>query len=600
MKRREFIRLLGGTAVITATAPGYAISSGQYADKGVLVEASAFDDFGGWVLDTQFYQQMGGNYLLAHGIGKPVANARTRVRFPERGSWHIYVRTKNWCKGPWEAPGRFQLMLNGRVIDKEIGSGEPRWTWQSLGSLELDAGEYDLEVQDLTGFDGRFDAIYFSPIESPILPDSSADVMAWKDELSGRSDKKIKQETFDLVIVGGGITGCAAALAADSQGLRVALIQDRPIFGGNASEEIRVHTLGVHGKGAGILERIDTVHYPNGSEKAKLDQWKREASMEESGVHLYPNFSAIGLEKEGTSIRSVDARHTRNGEIIRFRAKQFIDCTGDAWLGYWAGAEYRYGRESYKEFGEQWEEHGDLWAPEQADKRVMGSSVLWNSQVEQEPSTFPEVPWAMPIAKRASALEGEWFWEYSDNELNQIEDAEHIRDHLFRAIYGNFYNAKKHPRNVLVSLKWVAFIAGRRESRRIMGDYIYSMKDATERREFDDVVVEEKRVLDTHYQLSEQGHSASYLSEALFRHTGSLYFIPFRCLYSKDIDNLMMAGRCFSCSHIGLSGPRVMNTCGQMGIATGYAAALCKRYEVNPRELGKKHIAELKKLVGYV
>lgn len=125
------------------------------------------------------------------------------------------------------------------------------------------------------------------------------------------------------------------------------------------------------------------------------------------------------------------------------------------------------------------------------------------------------------------------------------------------------------------------------------------MKDATERRQFPDTVVEEERELDTHYQLIETGSKQDFLSRAIFRKTGGLYYLPFRCFYSKDIANLMMVGRCFSCTHIGLSGPRVMNTCGQMGIATGYAAALCKKHKALPREVGKQHIGELRALIGY-
>ena len=125
------------------------------------------------------------------------------------------------------------------------------------------------------------------------------------------------------------------------------------------------------------------------------------------------------------------------------------------------------------------------------------------------------------------------------------------------------------------------------------------MRDMTERRSFPDAVVEEKREVDSHYQLVLTGSPSDFLSKALFHSTGGLYTIPFRSLYSRNITNLMMAGRCFSCSHIGLCGPRVMKTCGQMGIATGYAAALCKKHGVAPREVGKLHITELRKLVGY-
>lgn len=599
MKRREFIRIAGAVSTVTAVAPNYAFGDSKNSTDGVLLESSTFANNGGWVLDTQFYQQTGGCFLLAHGMGQPVANAMTTVDFPETGDWHIHVRTKNWCPGNWDAPGRFKLLVNGTALKTTFGT-EPNWTWQNGGSVKLPAGKAKIELQDLTGFDGRIDAIYFSKNAKPQLPTDPKDIIGWKDQMSGRNKLKVENEEFDLVIVGGGITGCAAALAADSQGLKVALIQDRPLFGGNASEEIRVHTIGIHGKGAKILKKIDTKHWPNGDDKAIMDQKKREATMKASNVHLFANHLAIGLAKEGNKIVNIEARNSSTGIIRRFSAKQFVDCTGDGWLGFWAGAEFRYGREAHKEFGEKWDKHGDLWSPEKADNKVMGTSVLWNSRKSKKPSTFPKVPWAMPVAGMSSRKNGEWYWEYSHDKLHQIHDAEEIRDHMLRAIYGNFANAKRSPKNALLELNFVAYVGGRRESRRIIGDHIFTMKDAVNKTKFIDSVVEEKRELDTHYQRKEKGDKADYLSKALFYKTHGLYYIPFRSLYSKDIDNLMIAGRCFSCSHIGLSGPRVMLTCGQMGIATGYAASLCKSHSVNPREVGKTHITELRKLIGNI
>lgn len=598
--RRTFLRVVGGVGLTSAVPFQYVIGAEPEA-SGVLVEAAAFADRGGWQLDTQHYHQMGGCYLLAHGLGKPVANAKTKVALPQSGTWHVWVRTRDWCPGNWPSPGRFRVSVNGAKLAPTFGAEGAAWHWQYGGDVEIaDSKNVALELEDLTGFDGRCDAVYFSRQRSPQLPnDDLRQLAAWKDRLSGRADKPIAEKKYDLVIVGGGISGCAAALAARSQGLRVALIQDRPLFGGNASEEIRVHTIGISGKGEAILKLIDTPHYPNGHADAIKAQQKREASMKASGTDLFPLHIAIGLEKVGQRIASVEARHAVSGVITRFRAPVFIDATGDGWLGFWAGAECRYGRESHREFGEAWDKHGDLWSPASADNRVMGTSLLWNSEDAGQPTAFPEVPWAMPVAKTHSAINGEWYWEYSANDLNQIDDAERIRDHMLRAIYGSFANAKKDPKNADVALKFVAFVGGKRESRRIMGDYIYTMKDMTERRQFPDAVVEEKREIDAHYQLAETGSPLDFLSKALFLPTGGLYYIPFRSLYSKNIENLMMAGRCFSCSHIGLCGPRVMKTCGQMGIATGYAAALCKKHRALPREVGQKHIGELRRLIGY-
>ena len=567
----------------------------------MLVETSGFDDFGGWVLDTQFYQQMGGHFLLAHGMGKPVANAKTTFTLPKAGTWRVWVRTRDWCPGDWEAPGKFKVKVNGETLAPVFGT-ETGWAWQTGGTIEAaSAGKHTLELEDLTGFDGRCDAVFFTLEEKPELPnDDLVELAAWKDRLTGRAKLEIEEGAYDLVIVGGGMTGCGAALAARKHGLVVALVQDRPLFGGNASEEIRVHTLGIHGKSADIIKQIDTDHYPNGDEKAKVDQRRREKVLMESGADLFPGHDAIGLGMDGERITSVEAREVRSGKIRRFRAPVFIDATGDGWIGAWAGAEFREGRESKHEFDEGWDRYGELWSPEKPDKRVLGTSVLWNSEKATTASTFPEVPWAMPVAKDHEAINGEWYWEYSNNQLDQVKDAEQIRDHVLRAIFGSFANAKRHPKHATVKLKWVAYVGGKRESRRLVGDYIYTMKDATERRKFPDTVVEEKRELDGHYQLVETGSPYDFLSKAMFlKLGGDIYEMPFRCFYSRNIENLMMAGRCFSCSHVGLSGPRVMNTCAQMGVATGFAAVVCKKHGVLPREAGKKHIHELRQMIGY-
>ena len=603
-KRRQFIRVIGGTGVISLTAPNYLMGAKPSASlnrSGVLLEASSFADIGGWKIDTQHYLQMGGNYLLAHGMGKPVEDAETTIDLPALGKWNVWVRNRDWCKGDWQSPGRFQVLVDGKPLEVTMGEGEESWHWQSAGSVEVaKAGKTKVSLRDLTGFDGRCDAIFFTQESDPSLPsDDLKELSDWKDELSGRAAEKIDELSFDLVIVGGGMSGCGAALAARSQGLKVALIQDRPLFGGNASQEIRVHTLGIHGYGTDILNSIDTVHYPNGDKKAKLDQVKREKTMAESGVDLFAHHKACGIEKQGDKILSVEAREVKGGKIKRFRAPVFIDATGDGWLGYWAGADYRYGREAASQHNEGWDKYGELWSPKEADNRVMGTSVLWNSERTNQRQDFPKVPWAMPVSGKHSAYKGEWYWEYSDNDLHQVDDSEAIRDHMLRAIFGSFANAKKNPKYAPNKLTWVAYVGGKRESRRLMGDHIYEMHDAIKRREFPDAVVVEKREVDGHYQRKLKGAKEDFLSTAMFHKTGGYYFIPFRSFYSRNLSNLMMAGRCFSCTHVGLCGPRVMNTCGQMGIATGYAAVLCKKHNASPKEVGQSHIKELRKLIGF-
>jgi len=570
----------------------------QAADQ-VLVEAENFKEKGGWVVDQQFAESMGSSYLLAHGMGKPVADAKTAIAFPSTGSYTLWVRTKNWKPGTWEAPGRFKVAINGKILETVFGT-VPGWTWQKAGEVEIWKTPCDIALQDLTGFDGRCDALFFSKDDASEPPNDLKALRPWRDARLGIPATPAVTESVDLVVVGGGIAGCAASLAAEKQGLTVALIHDRPFLGGCASSEVRVHTLGIYGKGAEILKGIDSKHWPNGSAESIPDTLKRHNTLDAAkGIKQFLGWQAYGTVMEGKRILAVDARHIETGETRRFKAPVFVDSTGDGWIGFWAGAEYRYGRESADEFNEGWEKYGEFWSPKKPDNRIMGSSLLWNSKKQQDPSTFPAVPWALDVAKDKEAINGEWYWEYSANELCQVADAETIRDHLLCAIYGSFSNAKRQPENAQVALEFVAYVAGKRESRRLIGPYIFTLKDAVQGTEFPDTVVEETREVDVHVQKTYwKGEPYDFLSHAFFMKTPT-YYIPYRTLYSKNIPNLMMAGRCFSCSHIGLGGPRVMKTTGQMGIATGYAAALCKKYKTDPSGIYEKHIDELRALIGY-
>lgn len=566
------------------------------AQKGILIEAESFPDKGGWFVDPQFVEQMGSPYMLAHGMGAPVANAIAEVAFAEKGTYHVWARTKNWVPGNWEAPGRFQIIINRKTLPNVLGL-TPGWGWEYAGEIDIRSKKATVELADLTGFEGRCDAIYFS-LSDEKPPSSSKKLAEWRKTVLQESVAPETTKNYDLVIVGGGIAGCAAAIAAAEEGMKVALIQDRPMLGGNASSEIRVHTLGIYGKYERILRMIDTEHYPNGSPEAEKDQEKRDRNVQSyKNIDIYLNTRAYDAVAKDYIIQYVDARHTSTGKRIRFKAPLFIDSTGDGWIGYWSGAEYSYGRESVHEYGEEWDEWGELWSPEEPDNFVMGSSVLWRTEVAPNPQSFPDIPWAKEVAQEHEATAGEWYWEFSRNDLHQIEDGEEIRDHLLRAIYGSFANAKRNPANDNYKLQWVSYLLGKRESRRLVGDHIFTFKDVTEYTKFPDSVVQEIREIDVHFQQNLQDeHKPDFLSKALFYKTKK-YYIPYRSLYSKNIGNLFMAGRCFSCSHVGLGGPRVMRTTGQMGAAVGYAASLCKKYRINPREIYTHHLEEYMNLI---
>ena len=562
----------------------------------ILLEAESFNNLGGWVVDPQFIDQMGSSYVLAHGLGKPVKDAETSFMVFKKGNYNVWVRTMNWAPGNWEAPGRFQLKLNDLLFTEILGT-KSGWTWQYAGQIPLIKGIHHMSLVDLTGFDGRCDAIYLSTkTEAP--PAEPLKLAGWRQDVLQLPDSPGQELYFDLVITGGGIAGCATAIAAAEQGMNVVIIHDRPVLGGNASGEIRVHTLGIYGHFERILRMLDTQHYPNGDPKALEEDAKRMANiMKYNNIHLYLNWRAYNAYSENGLIQYVDARQTHTGDRIRFMAPYFVDCTGDGWIGYWAGAEYSYGRESVDTYRENWEKHGELWSPEKADNLVMGSSILWRSHELDSVADFPEVHWAMEVAQEYAESNGEWQWEFSRNDLHQVNDAEQIRDHMLKAIYGSFYNEKQKPGNENLALEWVSYLLGKRESRRLVGDHIYTFNDIRDQVKFPDSVVTEEREVDVHYQQDLlDPEKPDFLSEALYYRVDR-YYIPYRSLYSKNINNLFMAGRCFSCSHVGLGGPRVMRTTGQMGAAVGYAASICSKYNITPREVYQNYLEEYMRLV---
>ena len=415
--------------------------------------------------------------------------------------------------------------------------------------------------------------------------------------------------------MGGGIAGCGAAIAAAEQGLNVALIHDRPILGGNASSEVRVHTLGITWKYERILSKINTKHWENGSDDAKSDELKRMNNMKSyKNIHLFLQYQASNCQSTNNNIQWVDAKEFITNKIVRFRAPLFADCTGDGWIGYWAGAEFMYGREPSSTFNENYaplkdritthfviketvnDSHKAIIA-ENKDGKVMGATLLWSTTDSDKPYHFPSVPWAVAVAKDYASVTSEWQWEYSNDSLNQIDNAEEVRDRILMAIYGSFSNAKKEGVNSYKKLERVSYVSGKRESRRLIGDYIFTVNDAALSTKFDDAVVHEIRGIDIHSQQSEiNPNLPEFLSNAFYLKTNG-YYIPYRCLYSKNINNLFMAGRNFSCSHLGLGGPRVMNTTGQMGCAVGYAASLCIKNSVSPRDIYAKHLPQLLQLI---
>jgi len=212
----------------------------------IFVEAESFDDRGGWKIDTQFIQQMGSPYLLAHGLGQPVDDAQTMIAVPKAGTYRVWVRTFDWV-ARWDAepsPGKFQILIDDEPLEATFGTVGEKWNWQDGGLIDLSEGESILALNDLTGFDGRCDCIYFTTDVDAEPPPADDVLSQWRREQLGLPDQPQTKGPYDLVVIGGGYSGMGSAISAARMGCRVALIQDRPVLGGNGSSEVRVWAKG--------------------------------------------------------------------------------------------------------------------------------------------------------------------------------------------------------------------------------------------------------------------------------------------------------------------------------------------------------------------
>ncbi|MEM9327285.1 MAG: FAD-dependent oxidoreductase, partial [Bacteroidota bacterium] len=221
--------------------------------QAVLVETESFEQRGGWFIDQQSMDVMGSPYLLAHGMGRPVKDAVSTVTFPEAGTYQLFVRTRNWT-APWtDVPaGRFQVLINGEPVDREFGVGESNWAWTNGGKVKIPKGSTTIALHDLTGFNGRCDALYFTKDANDVPPNDVEALDALRSELLDLGNI-VEEKAFDFVVIGGGMAGTCAAISAARLGVKVALVQNRPVLGGNNSSEVRVH----------LGARINLEPYPN-------------------------------------------------------------------------------------------------------------------------------------------------------------------------------------------------------------------------------------------------------------------------------------------------------------------------------------------------
>jgi hypothetical protein len=572
------------------------------ASNPILVEAESLEKLGGWKIDTAFTNLVGSPYLIAHGLGQPVEAAQGSFHAPEAGTYHVWVRTKDWV-APWNAPGkpgRFRVKVQGKLLETEFGSEGAKWHWQDGGNVTLTAGQNQLSLEDQTGFDGRVDAILFSNDPTFTPPDGAA-LAQLRQQLSNPQGPEDLGE-FDLVVVGGGYGGLGAALSAARQSLKVALIQDRPVLGGNGSSEIGVWAMGgtLRGKYPHLGEIIEEIadRSPDSPGKAEnfADDLKEQVCRAEPTLKLFLQHYATGVEMDGHRITKVVALEVRTGKQKIIRGKLFADCTGHGHLGAYAGAEFTI-------------EKGNR----------MGMSNMWYYQNEALAQAWSPTPWALPLEigdfptlqKSKSTIDnkpfmkGEWFWESGFNK-DPIQDLELIRDWNLRAVYGAFSALKlgKEKSNYeTAALKWVSFVGGPRESRLLTGDIVLTQNDIIDKKDYPDGFVPTTWDIDLHYareQYAQKFQDNPFISRAQFgKHVDRLngYPIPYRCFYSKNIDNLFMAGRDISVSHEALGTVRVMRTIGMMGEVVGRAAYLAIKGNTTPRGVYEHHLTELISLV---
>ncbi|MEM7738764.1 MAG: FAD-dependent oxidoreductase [Deinococcota bacterium] len=404
----------------------------------------------------------------------------------------------------------------------------------------------------------------------------------------------------DICVVGGGLAGVCAAIAAARLGKQVALIQNRPVLGGNSSSEIRVwvcsataHGTQRNARETGIMgELFCENQFVNPEGNPYLwDLTVLEAVKREPNIQLFLNTDVRELEMhEDTMISNVTGWQMGSERLLNFTSPLFLDCTGDGLVGYLAGADYRVGREAQHEYGES-------LAPDVADDYVLGSTILFYTKNAGVPVPFVPPSFAVDISKTSipekriikSGDNGcAYWWIEWGGELDTIHDNERIRDELWGVIYGIWdyiKNSGKFPEAATMTLEWVGSMPGKRESRRFLGDYVLKQQDILMQGHFDDGVAFGGWSIDMH---PPQG-IYSYETASTHVFSDGIYEIPYRCLYSRNIENLLFAGRNISASHVAFASTRVMATCATLGEAAGTAAALCLTHKTTPRGLYTQH-----------
>lgn len=438
--------------------------------------------------------------------------------------------------------------------------------------------------------------------------------------------KHYDKKNYQVVVVGGGLSGVCAAIAAARGGARTAIIQNRPMFGGNASSEIRMHIVGANSHGAkpnlaetGILLEIlleNKRRNPYASFPV-FDSviWEKVRFQENLDCYLNTNMDDVVVEDD--QVKAIICHQNTTETEYVFYADIFVDATGHGTLSVLAGAISRMGSEDKFEFHEP-------NAPEIPNDSTMGNTIMFSAIDRGEPVKFIKPDWAYTFTEEdlkyrehsdsigshaeggeliefeegsgrlphfSNVDSGYWWIELGGQYDDIIRDGETIRDELLKCVYGVWDHLKNGGNHGVenMDLDWVGMVPGYRESRRIEGDYLLTENDIRENRIFPDAVAYGGWQMDEHVR----GGIMEYdkLPSRILNFDGC-YTIPYRCFYAKNIKNVMLAGRDISTTKMAFGSTRVMGTCAVGGQAVGTAAALAAKYHCSAKEVGN-HIDEL-------
>ncbi len=397
----------------------------------------------------------------------------------------------------------------------------------------------------------------------------------------------------DLCVVGGGLAGLCTAIAAARHGIKVVLVQDRPVLGGNSSEEIRMWVCGAHGRDnreTGIIEEImlENFYQNKGLKYPIWDSVLYEKAKAEPNITLLLNSSCFEAETEHGTIKSIKAWQSNAETFHVISAEYFADCSGDSVLAPLSGAEFMYGREAKSDFGE-------TIPPSVADKKTMGMSCLFQIRETDHKVECTPPDWAYKYETDADlpfkdhTKDNNFWWIELGGEWDCIHDTDRCRDELLKICYGVWDHMKNKGDHGVDNweLEWIGFLPGKRESRRYIGKYIVTQNDVEAGGHFDDTVAYAGWSMDDHFPA---GFNYTAGHPTIYHPAPSPWGLPLRCMISNNIKNLCFSGRNISVTHAALSSSRVMATCSVLGQALGTAIALavkdgCEVADVNIRKL---------------